>query len=187
MIKSPERLFSTITLHVGRQLARPRKHSRTMRQAHEDTWTTTQKDTAMFSGNTNKQTSFPGVSLAGWLHVSLIRIVYTFVFLPSFNARLSQLHNSWRFFTLSSFRTCWKEAVTHASASHVQTYWQIDTRPRRKLKAIYPLLLAPLDWRIVWNPQGLFFSWNFLGAGGLPWINLFYFPKELYILFWSFI
>lgn len=57
------------------------------------------------------------------------------------------------------------EAVTHASASHVQTYWQTDTWPRRKLRAIYPLLLASLDWRIVWNPQGLFFSWNFLGAG----------------------
>lgn len=50
----------------------------------------------------------PEVSLAGWLHVSLIRIVYTFVFLLSFNARLSQHHNSRRFFTSSPSRTCWK-------------------------------------------------------------------------------
>lgn len=77
-------------------------------------------------------------------------------------------------------------------------HMQTDTRPRRKLRAIYPLLLASLDWRIVWNPQGLFFSWNFLGAGsfqkavpfhyhthwhmmgggaagGLSWINFTYF------------
>lgn len=33
------------------------KNSWTMRQAHWDTWTTTRKDTAMFSGNTDKQTS----------------------------------------------------------------------------------------------------------------------------------
>lgn len=39
---------------LGRQFARPPTNSRTMQQAHRDTWTTTQKDTAMFSGNTNK-------------------------------------------------------------------------------------------------------------------------------------
>lgn len=48
----------------------------------------------MFSGNMNKQTHFPEVSLAGSLYVSLIKTVYTFVFLQSFNTRLSQLYKT---------------------------------------------------------------------------------------------
>lgn len=57
-------------------------------------FTSAPKLTAVLSGHINKQTPFPEVSLAGLLYVPLIRIVYTFVFLPSFNTRLSQLHKT---------------------------------------------------------------------------------------------